>query len=609
MQGKRFMCRSSAVLLAVFVAVASGCGSSGSSDGGTTPGGGSGGVGANTAATPTFSPAAGTYATAQQVTIASTTPGAVIHYTTDGSTPTATSATYSTPVSVSASLTLKAIATASGFSDSAVGTAAYVINTGGGTTLAATPTFSPAAGAYTSAQSVTISSTTPAAVIHYTTDGSTPTATSATYSTPVSVATSLTLKAIATATGFTNSAVGSAAYVINTGGGTTPAATPTFSPAAGTYTSAQSVTIASTTPAAIIRYTTDGSTPTTSSTIYTTPVIVSTSLTLRALATATGFTTSAVGSAAYVISTGGGGGGPSSAAMCQAMSDRYATLTASCYHWNPDFVATYAPSSADSCSETEKAIAAHRATYNASAAATCQSALAGVTCNDLATGNFPAACQQAVQGTVANGGACYSGVDCANGTCSSSALVCPGTCQAYLTVGQSCGSSGTCAADLICSAGVCVAVSTTVGGACPCEGNLWCDPSTGGAGTCKAKLANGTTCNGSLDQCLLGSICVGTPSTCQSQVGLGGDCTASDSLCGMGYQCSATTHSCVSAPTLGQACDTMPICVGGYCDLFSVTPTCIALKANGQSCGYSFECASQLCGSGGTCVVATCPEP
>jgi hypothetical protein len=79
----------------------------------------------------------------------------------------------------------------------------------------ATPAFSPVAGTYTSAQTVTISSTTSGASIRYTTDGSTPSATAGNlYSGPLALGSTTTLKAIAYKTGFTNSAVKSGTYTI-----------------------------------------------------------------------------------------------------------------------------------------------------------------------------------------------------------------------------------------------------------------------------------------------------------------------------------------------------------------------------------------------------------
>jgi Chitobiase/beta-hexosaminidase C-terminal domain len=79
------------------------------------------------------------------------------------------------------------------------------------------------------------------------------------------------------------------------------AATPAFSVSPGTYNGAQVVSVSDTTPGAVIYYTTDSATPTTSSTLYTIPIIVSASGTLRAIATAAGYSTSAVASAAYNI--------------------------------------------------------------------------------------------------------------------------------------------------------------------------------------------------------------------------------------------------------------------------------------------------------------------
>jgi len=63
---------------------------------------------------------------------------------------------------------------------------------------------------------VTISSATSGATIYYTTDGSTPTTSSSKYAGPVTISTTKTLKAIATAPNLTNSAVASGLYTIQT---------------------------------------------------------------------------------------------------------------------------------------------------------------------------------------------------------------------------------------------------------------------------------------------------------------------------------------------------------------------------------------------------------
>lgn len=93
------------------------------------------GLTSDTVAIPSISPAGGSYTTAQNVTIACATSGATIRYTTDGSTPTASSTVYSGPINVTSSKTIKAIATAPGMNNSAVASATYTINSGGSNTL------------------------------------------------------------------------------------------------------------------------------------------------------------------------------------------------------------------------------------------------------------------------------------------------------------------------------------------------------------------------------------------------------------------------------------------------------------------------------------------
>ena len=246
-----------------------------------------------TAAAPTFSPVAGTYTSAQSVALSDATSGAVIYYTTNGSTPTTTSTVYSTPIPVSSTTTIQAIAVASGYNNSAVASGTFTINL----PAAASPTFSPVPGTYTSAQSVALSDATSGAVIYYTTNGSTPTTASTVYTTPIPVSTTTTIQAIAVATGYNNSAVAGGTFTINL----PSAAAPAFSPAGGTFTSVQSVTLSDTTPGAVIHYTTNGATPNATSAVYSSPILVSATTTIQAIATATGYNNSAVATSTYTI--------------------------------------------------------------------------------------------------------------------------------------------------------------------------------------------------------------------------------------------------------------------------------------------------------------------
>ena len=80
-----------------------------------------------TCITPTFSPAAGTFASAQNVTISSETDGATIYYTVDGTEPTTESNVYSRAIPVNETTTIKAFAAKADYSNSAVASATYTI--------------------------------------------------------------------------------------------------------------------------------------------------------------------------------------------------------------------------------------------------------------------------------------------------------------------------------------------------------------------------------------------------------------------------------------------------------------------------------------------------
>jgi GH18 family chitinase len=255
----------------------------------------------NQAATPVFSPDTGAYSGTQSVRILTPTAGATIYYTSNGATPTAASNKYTVPLTITADKTIKAIVVAPGLSNSAVSTAEYAI---GG--HVATPAISPGTGTYTSTQTVTLYDSTPGATIYFTSDGSTPTAASFKYTAPLTIASNKTINAIAVVPGLTNSAVANAAYTITT---QAAAATPVISPATGTYTSAQTVTITDSTAGNSIYYTTNGSTPTTASTKYTAAFTVSSSETVKAIAVAAGFSNSGVATATYTINL------PAAAAM------------------------------------------------------------------------------------------------------------------------------------------------------------------------------------------------------------------------------------------------------------------------------------------------------
>jgi len=246
-------------------------------------------------AAPTFSPTAGYVPRGTAITISTTTSGATVYYTTDGTDPTQSSSQYTAPIVISSDTTFKAKAFKTGDDPSTIATASYTM-----LPLAATPTFSPGTGFYGRGTQVTISSNTSGASVYYTTDGTEPDKVIGTlYTGPITINADTTIKAKAYSDPlYDPSDTGSASYTMYA-----LASDPTFSPVAGAITSGTGVTLSTTTTGATIYYTIDGSDPTQSSTQYTTPIIITTATTIKAKAFASGFDPSNTSTASYTISS------------------------------------------------------------------------------------------------------------------------------------------------------------------------------------------------------------------------------------------------------------------------------------------------------------------
>ncbi len=213
-------------------------------------------------AAPVFNPDGGAHTgSSVNVTVSCATAGATIRYTTNGSEPTESSPAVASggTVSVPVPGTLKAKAFKSGMNPSATKSANYTA-----APAVTTPTFNPDGGAHPgSSVSVTVSCATAGATIRYTTNGSEPTESSPVVASggTVSVPVPGTLKAKAWKTDMNPSATKSASYTA-----APSVATPTFNPDGGAHPgSSVNVTVSCATVGATIRYTTNGSEPTESS--------------------------------------------------------------------------------------------------------------------------------------------------------------------------------------------------------------------------------------------------------------------------------------------------------------------------------------------------------
>jgi len=230
------------------------------------------------AAAPAASPPGGNVAYGTKVALTTSTPGANIYYTTDGSTPTVNSSVYSQPITITDNMTIQAFAAASGYQNSDI--IRFIYNIGANVKTAA-PRSNLTSAVVPYGTSLVLSSGTAGAVIYYTTDGSSPSIVSKKYTGPITLISDITIKAYAAAPGQIDS--DTVVFVFRIQG-----VSQTGDPVASINSSAVSygtaVTLSSITSGARIYYTTDGSAPNAHSTLYTAPIIITKAVTIKAIA-------------------------------------------------------------------------------------------------------------------------------------------------------------------------------------------------------------------------------------------------------------------------------------------------------------------------------------
>ena len=283
---------------------------------------------------PTASPASGTYTENQSVTLTSSTEGAEIYYTTDGSEPKRTNGTkYTGAIPVTANpgqsitTTIRAIAVKDKMQDSGIATFTYTITAKDKLTSITAPQ------AITVANGTAYDAMNLPATVGIVTEGNTVTSASVTWDTTTPASGSYDPDVLTEQTVTLNGTVTCPDNIDDNGVTLTTTITitisaagivgaPTASPASGTYTENQSVTLTSSTEGGEIYYTIDGTSPScTNGTKYTEAISVtgtegkSVQTTIKAIAVKNGMQNSDVVTFTYTIkipaqqNTGGGGGG------------------------------------------------------------------------------------------------------------------------------------------------------------------------------------------------------------------------------------------------------------------------------------------------------------
>jgi hypothetical protein len=288
-----------------------------------------------------------------------------------------------------------------------------------------------------------------------------------------------------------------------------------------------------------------------------------------------------------------------------ASVDAFCTYAARCGQM-PDVASCKAASDTD-FGQRLADVTAGRIKYDGKAAAACFDAMRSASCNysDPFNAGEPQICKDALKGTVADSGPCYSGSECASGNgcggggCSGGSACCPGKCNpssssaAAIAIGGDCSGSGAvCVAGAFCQYGTtstCTA-KAAAGQSCDtsspsssCADGAYCVANGPNTGICGKLPADGQACypTGMGDACdSMLDYCDSATLKCVPKIAVGGDCSGGASCVGYA-DCDATGH-CVANPRAGEACDDTNgphclgslLCISGTCALPPATIVC-----------------------------------
>jgi Chitobiase/beta-hexosaminidase C-terminal domain/Family of unknown function (DUF6298)/Right handed beta helix region len=261
-------------------------------------------------AAPTITPKGGSFTGSVSVTMQTTSSGASIYYTTNGSTPTQSSALYTGAMTLTSSAVIKAKAFKSESNPSAETSASFSITQPFSFSLTNSGDKSLVAGSSVTNSIVVTLVSSGTQAVSLSVSGLPSGATGSFSSASCSPSCSSTLTINTTAS---TPAGSSTITVTASGGGVTKTttfslnvglqtvATPTINPTGGNFTGPVSVTMQTATAGASIYYTTNGSTPTQSSTLYSGPVTLTNSATVKAKAFKSGYNASPEASASFTV--------------------------------------------------------------------------------------------------------------------------------------------------------------------------------------------------------------------------------------------------------------------------------------------------------------------